>query len=492
MTQSNQTASQRIASPRRSARSGRAASLLALAVALHGCASSGDVVTRPPPILATADDARTLAFDGAKGFGRYSRGGRGGDVHVVRNLDDGGPGSLRAAVEAKGPRIIVFAVSGTIALRSPLLIANDRITIAGQTAPGDGITVRDQPVIIEASDVVVRYLRSRLGDENSPDDADAIWIAGGNDIILDHVSASWSTDETLSVSPRRAAQAGSLGDVTVQWSFITESLNQSHHPKGSHGYGSLVRGGHGSRYSFHHNLWAHHRARMPRPGNYLSRADDPVGALMEFRHNIFHNWGASPASADGSPAVTAAGYDVDPDNLVTYQFVNNDYRAGRNSVAALAFMEANRGASAWFSGNRMNGVVPDDPWSLVAGSDRIGYRLAAAPIALPAIDESASAAAQRVLAKGGASRHRDAVDQRVVAALIDGSGGLIDSQLQVGGWPLLRSLAAPLDSDGDGLPDAWEKRHGLDPHQPDHNRVIGPDGRTAMDVYLDELAANPQ
>lgn len=432
--------------------------------------------------------SRPLAFAGAEGFGRHSLGGRGGRVFIVRNVDDDGPGSLREAVEAQGARIVVFAVSGTIALRKPLHIVNDRITIAGQTAPGGGITLRDQPLIVEASNVVIRYLRSRLGDERSPADADAIWIAGGDNIIIDHVSASWSTDETLSVAPRRAAQGRSIGDVTVQWSFITESLNQSNHPKGAHGYGSLVRGWRGSRYSFHHNLWAHHRARMPRPGNYASTADDPVGALMEFRHNVFHNWGYSPVSADGSPAVASAGYDVDVDSRVVYQFVGNDYRSGTATKAALAFMVTNRGARGWFAGNRIDGVVPADPWSIVAGADLPDFRLARAPIGA-AYEESAVDAAARVLARAGASLARDAVDMRIVAAMQHGDDGrLIDSQRDVGGWPTLQGGVAALDSDGDGMPDDWEREHGFDPAVDDASRIVADDGTTAIDRYLDAMA----
>lgn len=438
-----------------------------------------------PPAL-----AEVPAFPGAEGFGAHARGGRGGTVLKVTHLEDKGPGSLRAAVEASGPRMVLFEVAGTIRLLRPLQIENDFITIAGQSAPGQGITLRDHPLIISANDVVVRYLRSRLGDTSGESDADAIWIAGGTRIILDHVSASWSIDEVLSVAPVRSLPAPPLGDITVQWSFITESLNRSNHPKGAHGYGSLVRGSRGSRYSFHHNLWAHHRARMPRPGNYLDRSQDPVGALMDFRNNVFYNWGASPRSADGSPPVLASGYDVDSDSAVAYNFINNSYLRGVDSRAAMAFLEANRGAIAWFSGNSMDGSIPANPWSIVQGSGREGYRQSA-PIPTASVrTESAAASLERVLREGGASHRRDSVDLRVVEELRAHGGRIIDSQQDVGGWPELRAETAPRDSDGDGIPDSWEIRHGSDPFQADGSGIDA-QGMTPLEDYLNALADVP-
>ena len=188
--------------------------------------------------------AGTLAFPGAEGAGRYALGGRTGAVWRVTNLDDSGPGSLRAAVEAEGARTVVFDIGGTIRLQSPLTIRRGRITIAGQTAPGGGVTLRDQPLIVAGDDVVIRHLRSRLGDVSGVE-ADAISITRGRRIILDHLSASWSVDETLSVGSRYDPPESGVYDVTVQWSLIAESLNASGHAKGDHGYGSLVRGGHG-------------------------------------------------------------------------------------------------------------------------------------------------------------------------------------------------------------------------------------------------------
>ena len=275
--------------------------------------------------------AEVTAFAGAEGAGRYSLGGRGGAVLKVTNLDDAGPGSLRAAVEAKGPRTIVFAVAGTIALKTPLKISQGRVTLAGQTAPGGGITLRDQTLVVAADDVVNRFIRSRLGAE-SKTEGDAIWVAKGRRIILDHVSASWSVDETLSASARFDPPENGFYDLTVQWSIISESLAHSVHAKGDHGYGSLIRGGRGSKISFHHNLWANHLARMPRPGNYDGPDKDPVGAFIEFRSNVFYNWGKGHA-----------GYDADKAALVAYNFIDNAYVMGPNSEKPIAFNEKQPG-----------------------------------------------------------------------------------------------------------------------------------------------------
>lgn len=392
--------------------------------------------------VAGGDGSRPLAFPGAEGFGRFSRGGRGGEVLRVTHLGDDGPGSLRAAVESSGSRIVVFEVGGTIALKQPLLVVEPRITIDGATAPAPGITLRDQTLEIAADDVVIRHLRARLGDRSGVE-ADAIWLRAGRDIILDHVSASWSTDETLSVANRRSRPDEVLDRVTVQWSVITESLDDSLHAKGGHGYGSLIRGRSGARFSFHHNLWAHHRARMPRPGNYDDIVDDPLGPLFDFRNNVFYNWGGIDDPELGM--VVAAGYNVDVSARSRYNFVNNAYLPGPDTwrylvraapgSSPLAFFEWAPNASAHFSGNTMAGQLPGDPWSLVGGSVRSGYRLSREVAVAPVATDTADEALLRVLASAGASRHRDAVDVRVVDEVRSGGGRIIDSQEDVGGWP---------------------------------------------------------
>lgn len=429
-----------------------------------------------PPLLLLAA-AATLAFPGAEGAGRMAQGGRGGRVLIVTTLADGGRGSLREAVDAKGPRTIVFAIGGTIALTKPLRIREPRVTIAGQSAPGGGITLRDHPLEVAADDVVIRYIRSRLGDE-SKTESDAVWVLGGRRIILDHVSASWSVDETLSASANYTRPGEGFYDLTVQWSIIANSLTHSLHAKGEHGYGSLIRGGRGAQISFHHNLWANHEARMPRPGNYSGPDVDPLGARFDFRSNVFYNWGGG-----------RSGYNADKASLASYNFVDNSYVAGPQSKKPIAFEESNVLAHAWFAGNSMNDAIPADPWTLVAGVQAPGYRLAA-PVAMPPVmRDPAARAYARVLASAGASRVRDSVDTAVVEGVRTRAGKQIDSQRDTGGWPALAAGTPPVDTDRDGMPDAWERAHKLDPRRDDSASDGDGDGYTAIEAYLNGLVA---
>ena len=418
------------------------------------------------------------AFPGAEGFGAQAVGGRGGQVLFVTNLNDSGPGSLRAAVETDGPRTVIFRVSGTIALKSGLVIRKPYITIAGQTAPGDGICLKDNAVAIDADQVIVRYLRCRPGD-NTKAESDAISISSGRDIIVDHCSTSWAVDETLS-----ASTGGHLGNVTVQWCIISESLNNSTHHKGAHGYGSLIRGGWGNGYTYHHNLYAHHHARLPRPGNYNSREKDPNGFTLDFRNNVIYNWGGSYAgyNADGSNGT---------DSITQMNFIGNYYKAGVNSSGKLAFSESTRSAKAYFGGNAMNSKCPDEPWSLVTFSKfsprDIAAYVQAEPISVPAVTtDDAMTAFERVLAEAGAVLpKRDVVDARVVSELKTSKGKILDDEDEVGGWPELKSAAPPADFDQDGMPDEWEKRNGLDASNPaDRNADADGDGYTNLEEYL--------
>lgn len=429
------------------------------------------------PARAQAVDGRPVAFPGAEGAGRMAVGGRGGRALRVTNLDDAGPGSLRAAVEADGPRTVVFDIGGTIRLASRLTIRHGQITIAGQTSPGGGITLRDYPLVVAADDVVVRHIRSRLGDE-SRIESDALTIERGRRIILDHISASWSVDETLSVGSRYDPPERGIYDVTVQWSVIAESLNASGHAKGDHGYGSLIRGGHGARMTFHHNLWAAHRARMPRPGNYNPPSVDPEGPRFEFRENVFNDWGSSHA-----------GYNADTESLSAYAFIGNAYIPGPDSAGRWAFEESNPLARAWFEGNSMDGQVPADAWSLVKDSDRPDYRLTARPEWAEAAAESTTEVEAAVLARAGAGPVRDAVDQRIIAGVRARSLRIIDTQSQVGGWPELAAGTPWVDGDGDGMPDNWETANGLNPADAgDGPADRNGDGWTNLEDWLNSLA----
>jgi hypothetical protein len=366
--------------------------------------------------------APPLAFAGAEGAGRFAAGGRGGPVITVTTLADDGPGSLRAAIKMPGPRVVRFAVAGTIRLKSDLVIRDGRITIDGSGAPAQGIAIADHGLVVRADDVVIRYVRARLGNRGGGQ-GDAISVASGKRIILDHVSASWSIDETLSASARY--EDGGIDDLTVQWSIIAESLRNAGHAKGEHGYGSLVRGGRGSRFSFHHNVWAHHVQRMPRPGNYAALAVDPIGPFMEFRSNVFYNWGG-----------TAAGYNADRDSAATYAFIDNCYFTGPDTKGKFIFREENPHARSWFAGNSLNGTVPPDQHRLVNG---LWNPLPTAPDIAPVAPDPGGCPA--ALARAGASAPRDSVDRRIIADIRAGTGRIIDSQDDVGGWPDL-ALAA--------------------------------------------------
>ncbi len=417
-----------------------------------------------------------LAFPGAEGFGAYAAGGRGGKVYHVTTLEDSDtPGTLRHAVEAKGPRTVVFDVSGTIQLKDHLSIRHPFITIAGQTAPGDGICLRDGSLKIGADDVVVRFLRVRLGDEGKG--GDAISVSSGKRIIVDHCSASWSLDEVLSASTKSA----NLSDVTVQWCYITEALN----PK-NHGFGSLIRGTGGARYTFHHNLYAHNRGRNPRPGNYNTNPHDkdPEGLLLDFRNNVMYNFGGNHA-----------GYNADKVSVTKLNYVGNVLIPGANSSDHWhAYKIGSTYNRAYFADTLMDGQMPKDPWSVVNFNNWsedaiVTYKQSKPFNADPIETDAPQAAMDRILKWGGASLpQRDAVDQRVAQSVRDRSGAIIKSQKEVGGWPTLESAPAPKDSDGDGMPDAWESANGFDPKDAaDGNADADGDGYTNLEEYLNGL-----
>ncbi|MEQ8554835.1 MAG: pectate lyase [Cyclobacteriaceae bacterium] len=421
------------------------------------------------------------AFPGAEGFGAYSKGGRGGIVLHVVNLNDRGPGSLRWAIEHKGPRTVVFDVSGTIEIKDRLTIENPYITIAGQTAPGDGICIKGETLLVATHDVVIRYLRVRLGDgmhgQGSLQGKDAISISVGKDIIVDHCSASWSLDEVLSSSTRNPT----LTNVTVQWCFITEGLNPD-----NHGFGSLIRGTGGAKFSYINNLYAHHRRRSPRPGNYDSNPHDkdPEGLLLDFRNNVIYNW-------DGE----YAGYNADSKSVTKLNYVGNYLIPGKNSVNnGIAYATGSPYNQSYFSGNFYDGKQPADQWSLVrfndswTSEDIEKYKHNSPFDAGPVSQLDAQTAFQRVLSDGGATLPgRDLVDLRIVSDVKNRTGKIIASQEDVGGWPVLNSAPAPKDSDQDGMPDDWEKKQKLDPNDPEDRNKVNSEGYTLLEQYLNSL-----
>ncbi|MCX5633026.1 MAG: hypothetical protein NTW93_05065 [Phycisphaerae bacterium] len=434
------------------------------------------------------------AFPGAEGYGAYSLGGRGGDVYHVTNLNDNGAGSLRYGITSAGgtvstPRTIVFDVSGTIALTSTLSINKSYITIAGQTAPGDGICLRDHRLGISASHIIMRYIRVRLGDESLTED-DGIWIQSGSNIIMDHITSSWSVDEVFSCS----TALPDLTNVTVQWSIISEALNNSIHGKGAHGYGALIRGCHDAKYSYHHNLWAHNSSRNPRPGNYDSTVsdgnpywEDPCGLLFDFRNNVIYNWGGS-----------RPGYDADLDSVCRYNYVGNYAKPGPNGTAGYLYSAACTYFKGYYAGNYFNGTYSADDWQWVTWDTSKGGWTEAQKAAYkqsqpfptgPIMTDTALVAYQRVLNHAGASLPlRDSVDTRIVNEVVNGTGQIIDTQGQVGGWPTLNSTPAPTDTDQDGMPDNWETANGLNLNNAaDRNNYTLSTDYTNLEVYLNSL-----
>lgn len=456
----------------------KAAILLALGSLLLALAGCGKSVTKEEmKTLGFAEASEELtAFPGADGWGKYTKGGRGGKVIEVTNLNDSGEGSLRAAIEAKGPRTVVFRVSGTIELADFLTITEPYITIAGQTAPGDGICLKNFGLIVETEEAIVRYIRCRPGDTGG--ETDALWVNEVKQVVIDHVSASWGTDETLSVSDS--------DKVSVQWCMITESLNHSVHSKGTHGMGSLVRGSRGQQVTYHSNFYASHRNRSPMCGNYTDAAEDPEGFRFEFINNVVYNWGAK-----------AAGKCHDVNEITYYNFINNYYVPGPKSGGTYMFSEGCAVNKMYAAGNAMNGTVPEDQWSLfefesdMKNFDIDAYKQAEPFPSVMTGTVSAAEAFEKVPAGAGASLSRDTVDQAVIEAFEKGEGKLIDKTEESLGWtdgyPALAQTDPPADGDKDGIPDDWEKDHGLDPDNGSDGAMESPYGYTYLEIYLQSL-----
>ncbi len=415
------------------------------------------------------------AFPGAEGFGSATPGGRGGKVLFVTNLDDSGPGSLREACETQGPRIVVFRVSGLISLEKPITVQYPCLTLAGQSAPGDGICLRNYPFVVATHDVVVRFLRSRLGDlAGQPEDC-LLLANGARHVILDHCSATWSIDECLSL-------AGNVSHATVQWCLIAEALDKSIHPKGPHGYGSLARAN--GPVSLHHNLWAHHNARSPRFGDDY---DKPPYPAFDFRNNVVYDFGSVCSG------LTQGRFSVN--------YVANYLRPGPSSKARTPITIGSPSDLAFFLGDNVfegNDVLTVDNtrfFNRVEIEGRRQVQIVDEPFeAAPVKTLSAKEALEAVLATVGASLPvRDSVDARIVDQVRQRKGALIDSQNQVGGWPEYRQAPPPQDSDNDGMPDIWEAAQGLDPtNSSDGSKDRDGDGYTNIEEYLNVLVVELQ
>jgi len=454
----------------------------------------------------TPDRSKVLAFPGADGAGKYTTGGAGGTVYTVTSLaDDGSEGTLRWAISKKGPRTIIFAVSGIIELQKALKLSNGDVTIAGQTAPGDGICLKNYTFSIQADNVIVRFIRSRMGvDIKQKGDDSMNGTKAHQNIIIDHCSMSWCTDECATFYDNR--------NFTLQWCIISESLANSIHEKGAHGYGGIWGG---QPATFHHNLLAHHTNRTPRlcGSRYTGRPEDEK---VELFNNVIYNYGSDGAYAGEGGS---------------YNFINNYYKPGPFSATKGSFKRLftayaddgknNNKAGVhgvfYFKGNYMDPTCPkltdkqkealykvnmDNSYGLVIKKD---FATEKEVLSKKAFDiaghtslQPAKKAYKDVLEFAGASYRRDAIDQRIVDETLKGTytyegshgstNGMIDQPSDVGGWPEYKSETALVDTDGDGIPDEWEKKHNLNPNDPSDGAkyTLSPE-YTNLEMYMNSL-----
>ncbi len=423
-----------------------------------------------------AEDEKVLAFPGAEGGGKYTSGGRGYDVYEVTTTEDYGvgeepiEGSLRDAV-SEDNRTIVFRVSGTIHLEQPLRINRKNLTIAGQTAPGDGITVAGYGTDISNSEnIIIRYMRFRPGSANIHTEFDAF---GGRDIkdaMIDHVSASWGIDEAFSLYRNE--------NTTVQWSMISESLLISGHSKGRHGYGGIW-GGHNATFS--NNLIATHISRTPALGNG-GNTIHPV-ANDELVNNVIYNWGFN----------SMYGGENQRNNIM-----NNYFKPGPatyDNVSQRIISPGRDGEPGWFyiDGNAMhhNEAVTADNY-LGVEDVKEDVTFGDEPYQVAYQDElnvkPAEEAYELVLKRAGATLpKRDPVDARIVNDVQNDTGRIINNEWEVGGFPEMKSEEAPMDSDHDGIPDVWEIENGLDPENSEDGKEITESGYSHLELYLNSL-----
>lgn len=484
-------------------------SLLFLLVACNNKKETPEPEPTPP--------SDVVAFSGAEGGGSWATGGRAGYVFAVTSLEDNDagageeliPGTIRYALAQQTKRIIVFTVAGVVHLKSPLTVNNGNLTVLGQTAPGDGICIADYPVKIENADnVILRFLRFRMGDNKltaaQADDADALSVNNCNNVIIDHCSFSWSTDECVSCYGNK--------NFTLQYCFITESLRKSKHDKGNHGYGGIWGG---KNASFHHNLIAHHDSRNPRFDHDF--VDVKCTGPIDYVNNVVYNWGGNSAYGGEGSTKGGGGRHIN--------FVNNYYKPGPSTKSSVQTRLVNpwtscdncvdgsdvleKGGSVvppkiYLVGNTMSSSaeVTADNWKGSTKSKNVAGVDTRWMDGLTALsqEQSAENAYATVLAKAGCSLKRDAIDARIVTEVEgtalhggytytgskSGTKGIIDSPSDVGGWP--EYSGAAVDADNDGMPDQWEKDHGLNPNDRKDaaTATINP-SYANVEVYANEL-----
>ena len=426
--------------------------------------------------------ATLSAFPGAEGFGaRKIKGGRGGKVIKVTNLHDKGKGSLRSCIDAKGKRTCIFTIGGTIMLNSSLVIRNPYITIAGQTARGGGITLRNSskniksPLLIQTHNVIVRYIRSRPGpNKNEDGNIDAITIGNKkqtiHSIIIDHCSFSWATDELFNIWYNTY-------NIIAQWNILNHGLNNSTHKQQGkvipHSYGMLIGSSKTKNITIHHNLFGHNKHRNPKIS---------AKGVVDIVNNVMYNTGSgknwlSPSYLFGKDGET-----------VKANVVGNYLIPGPNTGKPIHFFGIRHDVAAYFKGNKRPKGVPE--FDLDRRDARIYRRYPATAITT----DSPSTAYARLLKEAGASRYvncagkmayrRDRVDRNFINDVKKRKGKIIDSPSQVGGWPYLSKGKPCLDSDNDGMPDDFEKRFKFNHRKFDSNGDRDGDGYTNLEEYL--------
>jgi len=436
--------------------------------------------------------AQTPAFPGADGGGKFCTGGRGGKVLYVTSLaDDGSAGTLRWAINQTGARIVMFRVSGLITLKSALKISNGNITIAGQTAPGDGICLKNYEFYIGADNVIIRYMRFRLGNEIIGNESDAIWGRYQKNIILDHCSMSWSIDECASFYSNE--------NFSMQWCIIAESLNNAGHVKGAHGYGGIWGG---KNVSYHHNLIAHHNSRNPRFNGWkrsgLSYTNPLDEERLDFRNNVIYDFGDNGSyggEAAGKYNIVANYIKYGPATKTTIKYKVTEVDIDASTAYGQQF------GTYYIQDNFVYGstVNTQNNWLGVTYASGVNTTLCKTDVPFQNVaiaQHSAEIAFEKVLENAGASLARDAVDTRIVNETRNGTAtytgsvtlrpGIIDTQNDVGGWPEYNTTTAPPDTNGDGIPDGW-----LEAAYPGKSaNDLNPEGYTLLEVYLNSLVKN--
>jgi pectate lyase len=436
-----------------------------------------------------------IAFPDAEGFGKFTTGGRGGKVMIVSNVNDSGAGSFREAVEGKGPRIIVFGISGTIHLLSNLKIGAN-VTIAGQSAPGDGICVADYPISLAGDNIIIRYMRFRMGDRYQNEGM--VNGAGGDDafggqrcknIIVDHCTMSWSTDEVFSVY---------AGDsTTLQWNLISEPLNYSYHFETGdkdfehHGFGGIIGGLHTS---FHHNLYAHCVSRTPRFNGIRHTPTE----LVDFTNNVIYNWASNNVygGEGGTYNITNNYYKPGPStNNSVKARVANPYKTSSIPFGKYYVVGNYIDGNAEVSRNNWLGVTMNGGTSTDAEESKV-----TTPFAVVAVPTQKAVDVYNIVLKsvGASLPKRDTLDERIINNVKNRTGKIIDVQggyphgtsydISKKAWPVLKSSPALKDSDNDGMPDAWERKNRLNPNDAKDSSVYKMSKHyTNIEMYLNSL-----